>query len=327
MLPNIARQSLIAAFLTLLLTAAAILAHTALPAAAGPTDGATEVDSLLGSYVTRLQGAHPGLVRLGSVLLLFATGIALGRTTVRYALYGAHTYLAIPLFGFCACGIAWTPNYGIACITAFVSILAVRKLYASLRNGYAFDALFTSGFCFGLLPMIHTPALPLVLLFPLGIILFKRSRRECCVALFGLCLPLLTYCYIGWGAGHEFLEPIQRLGEGFMQDAEFDLRTLQPLQAALLGTLLLLLLGAICCHAAQRHVTGMKQRAILRFNVCFATLATLLPLAPCGSMTETAVWAIPAATLLPLLFLRLPAWIANLAYLMLIGGCVAAWVI
>lgn len=316
---NIVRQSLIAAFLTLLIAAAAILTRAGI----NPPGNSAEIESLLGSYVTLFQAEHPYLMRLAGTLLLFATGVALGRTTVRYALYGVNTYIAIPLFGFAACGVVLTPNYGVACLTVFVAMLAVRKLYASLRNGYAFDALFASGFCFGLLPLIHITTLPLVMLFPLGIILFKRSLRECSVALFGLCLPLLTYCYIVWAMGDEFLTPIRTLSDTFIQKSGFDLRTLLlPQQIVHASMILGLAIAAIYCYTLQRHAMGMKQRAILLFNICFFLLASLLPLAPCSSAIETALWAIPSATLIPLLFVRLPAWIANLIYLLLIAGAV-----
>ena len=70
-------------------------------------------------------------------------------------------------------------------------------------GGASFAALYL-----GLLPLVAPAALPLLLLLPLAVQLFRRTLRELTVALAGVLLPLFVLCYINWGVGGDFAAPL-----------------------------------------------------------------------------------------------------------------------
>lgn len=198
---DIARQPLVPAFVTLF-----ALAVTAMWGGAGNgvSAGAPETMPLLGGALARFQAAYPVWARLAAGFMILFTGMCTGRIAIRYNLYGVSTCLPIPLYAVVACGIVSGGNYLTAFAASMLLALAAKNYCRSYCNGYGFDAIFRASLYLGLLPLVYAPATPLVLILPLAILLFRRTFREVVAAAAGLILPVLTACYVSWGAGEEF---------------------------------------------------------------------------------------------------------------------------
>lgn len=321
MKPDIVRQPLPVAFLTLLAFSLALVARlgTLLP----DYEITGGVSALLGGSILQVQELCPRLMKAVCVLLVFYTGVSLGRITVRYGLYSVHTYLAIPLFGLLATGIFVCESYLIQYLAGFLLLLAVRNFYAAFRNGYGFTAVFRGAFYFGLLPMIYAPALLLASAVPLAIFLFKRSAREGIVALFGFLLPLFAYSYVVWGGGGAFTDPTLTLWESFIASSDFQVMHLPLPVQVLLGIFFLLVLLAGVCYFRDLYSVGLKPRAILLFNLLLFIVSAALFFVPSGTAAAVAIAAVPMATLLPILFVRCTPAVAMCLYLGLIGACAA----
>lgn len=319
---DIVRQPLVVAFLTLLVFVAAGMGRIS---SIHPVyESADEVAFLLGSRLLLLQERWPLLLKLLCGVSVFFSGIALGRVTVRYGLYSVHTYLAIPLFGLFACGVFISTAYSVEYAAAVLLLLSVRNFYAGFRNGYSFSAVFRASLYLGAIPLIYTPALVLLPVLPLAISLFKRSARESCVALFGFLLPFLIYSYVAWGLGSSFTAPAVTLWKAFLTPSGFSVSELPLSVLILLGTLLLAMVCVAVCYFSDLYASGSKPRTILLFNLILFILCVGLFLVPSGTSSAAALAAVPMATLLPFLLVRITRPVAMCLYIGLIGLCSAS---
>lgn len=316
---DVVRQPLMVAFATLLCIATAAVWFASPYTATG-----ADAYVLLGRYLIEFQNAFPNLARIICTVLIFATGIRLGRNVLRYGLYPIHTYLSIPLYGIIACGILRSEAYTVAYVASYVAFLGLKHLLASFRNGFAFDALFRGGLSIGVLPLIDPALTPLALLVPIATATFKRSTRECTVAIFGLVLPLFAYSYISWISGEPFLATTTLIANTL--ETQF-----APLGAAAIplpkliraGIAIILSIVAIACYGRDQLVIGVKQRAQLLFCSCFWLIALLIAaLYATSAATVMPIWALPTAALLPVLFTRIRLWIATPIYLLLLVACI-----
>lgn len=322
---NIARQPLVPAFLTL--AALAVIAMWK----AGPTTGNIPAESALtaaggelavatpAELLVRLQTACPGWSRwIGGFLILFV-GMSLGRLTVRYNLYSVGTCLAIPLYGAIAAGLLDKSCF-LPILTAAALLTLASKNYArSFCNGYGFDTLFRASFYLGLLLLLLPAALPFILLMPLAIALFRRTLRETVVALAGLLLPILAFCYLNWGYGGLFTAPLRLHYQALTSGAPLAAALAIPLRnLALLGGVLLLDLAAVFYFLADIYAAGTKSRAIFIFYICLLALTVPAVCNPAATPAITLLAAIPSAVLMPFLYVRIHRTIATIAYLILL---------
>lgn len=199
---DIARQPLVPAFMTLFALAVAAMC-AGIPVS--DTSGAVrDALPLLGGQLARFQAAYPVWSKFAAGFMLLFTGMCAGRITIRYNLYTVGTCLPIPLYAIVACGIATGGNYLAGFAASMLLALATKNYCRAFCNGYGFDAIFRASLYLGLMPLVYAPALPLLLLLPLAVLLFRRTFREVVVATAGLLLPIFTACYVSWGSGAEF---------------------------------------------------------------------------------------------------------------------------
>lgn len=325
---DIARQPLVPAFLTLAALAVAAMwgaaGHGFDPAqlngtAAIQPEAATSPEALL----LQFQTAHPVWARwIAGVLILF-TGMCAGRMTIRYNLYSVGTCLAIPLYGAIVCGLAVGDDFLPAFTASALLALSVKNFARSFCNGYGFDAIFRASLYLGLLPFVSTAALPLLLILPLAVLLFRRTLREVAVAAAGLLLPAFTICYINWGAGGEFTAPLTALGNAFIAGKPLMLFTAIPFRnLILLGGILVLDLLAVLFFLSDIYAVGTKSRTILIYIISVLVLAAAVLCGPAATPGTVALTAVPSAVLLPFMFVRIHRNIALLLYLLLLASAV-----
>ena len=330
---DIARQPLVPAFLTLAALAVAAMwgaaGHGFDPAqlngtAAIQPEAATSPETLL----LQFQTAHPVWARwIAGVLILF-TGMCAGRMTIRYNLYSVGTCLAIPLYGAIVCGLAVGDDFLPAFTASALLALSAKNFARSFCNGYGFDAIFRASLYLGLLPFVSTAALPLLLILPLAVLLFRRTLREVAVAAAGLLLPAFTICYINWGAGGEFTAPLTALGNAFIAGKPLMLFTAIPFRnLILLGGILVLDLLAVLFFLSDIYAVGTKSRTILIYIISVLVLAAAVLCSPAATPGTVALAAVPSAVLLPFMFVRIHRNIALLLYLLLLASAVISTIL
>lgn len=317
---DIARQPLVPAFVTLF-----ALAVTAMWGGAG--DGvsadAPETMPLLGGALTRFQAAYPVWARLAAGFMILFTGMCTGRIAIRYNLYGVSTCLPIPLYAVVACGIVSGGNYLTAFAASMLLALTAKNYCRSYCNGYGFDAIFRASLYLGLLPLVYAPATPLVLILPLAILLFRRTFREVVVAAAGLILPVLTACYVSWGAGEEFTAPVTALADAVVSGVPLWIFTALPLPSlVMLCIIAALALTALFFFLSDIYAAGTKPRFILIFNIGILAMTLALLCTPSVTPEAFTLTAVPAALLFPVLFVRIDRRIALPVYLILLAASV-----
>lgn len=324
---NIARQPLVPAFVTLVALAALTMWSAGIPAAPDSGSGAFSGTLPLLSpaeWLMRFQTACPGWSRwIGTLLLLF-TGMSTGRLTVRYNLYSVGTCLAIPLYAAIAGGVSAGFISLPALAASALLALAAKNYGRSFCNGYGFDSLFRASLYLGCLPFIIAASLPLVVMLPLAVTLFRRTLREAAVAVAGLLLPAFTLCYLNWGVGGEFAAPLAHLAEAWMSGPALTTLLALPIRnLVLLGDILLLDLIAILYFFSDSYALGTKPRSIFLFQI-FQLLLTVATLCnPAATPDVILLTAAPSAVLLPFLFVRIHRLPALILYLILLAGVVA----
>lgn len=314
---SIARQPLVPAFLTfVVLTAMALYAS---PQSAEIPPQAGELPSQLGGLLSELQIGYPLTTRIIATFLLLLTGLRIGRIGIRYNLYSANSCLSIPLFGIGAYGILFAPVFLEASTSAMLLTLSLQHFARAYNFGYGFDAIFRGAFYLGLLPLIYVPGIFLLLLIPLAILIFHRTFREFCVAATGVVLPLLTACYLSWGFGGSFLSPLIQFTPCFETERPLALLyDLSPVGLTLLAALVTLTAASVFFFLSDMYSVAVKSRYILTFNIGIFLLMIGMLCLPCASASLFALLSIPAALLLPVMFVRIHRYLALMFYLVLL---------
>ena len=162
-------------------------------------------------------------------------------------------------------------------------------------------------------------------MLPVALVLFRRTLREAAVALAGVVLPHAALCYLNWGAGGTRAAPLESLCRLLVAGKPLDLLLSLPLpQQIALGVTALLCIAALLLFLTDIYSVGTRPRFLLVFTIC-TFLVTLLALcAPAATRDDLLLMAVPAAVLLPALFVRTRRAIALPLYLLLIAGAAAA---
>lgn len=276
-----------------------------------------------GEWLADFEARHPGGARwIGGLLILFA-GLSIGRLTARNNLYSVGTCLAIPLYGILLCGVGDGALLTASAAPALLA-LATKNYARSFRNGFGFDAIFRASLYLGLLPLVAPAALPLLLLLPLAVQLFRRTLRELAVALAGVMLPLFILCYVNWGAGGDFTAPALLLGQLFCCGPFPVLGTLLPLPKLLFaGAAAVLGLLASLFVFADRYAVGTKPRFVLLLACIMLVLTGGSLCGPAATAETATLLAVPVTLLLPFLFVRIHRSIAAPLYAALLAVAVA----
>lgn len=319
MRPDIVRQPLLLAVLSLLAVIAAALVWGA-PLTF--TEGAPGVP--LGDLLRGFQDNFPVWSKVISGALIFASGVVTGRLTIRYGLYPVSTSLAVPLYGLVACGILIGQNYLAEFTAAFVLLLSTRNYFACYRNGYAVGPVFRASFYLGILPLLYAPALALPVLFLPAAFCFRRTLREAFVALCGVLLPTLTACYVAWGQGADFVSVPIRLWDSFSNDSGYHLfENTTLLSPALVGIILFIVLCAVFFSLAGFRTQSLRGKAILLYTMILFIATAALAAAPSATPGVLGLIALPGAILMPQTFIRIHNAAATLLYAVLYGICIA----
>ena len=171
-----------------------------------------------------------------------------------------------------------------------------------------------------MIPLLYAPAMPVAVLLPVGVLLFKRTLRELIVALCGLLLPVAAFSYLRWAFGEPFEEVVVQLAEQ-CRPAETGWIYVESSFAgfALSVVLALLVLGGAAAHAVDRYACSTKARAILAADFWLLAACASVPFLAVPSVVFLPLIAVPASVLIPFLFVRLRAAFANLLYLLVLA--------
>ena len=303
-----------------LLSLAAIIAATALRAHFMPYPAETVADTatFIGARLGAWQQTHPLAAACAACPIWFAAGWIVGLVVRVRELYFVRTTITMPLYGIAACGIFCAHDSLAAAVASLLFASAMRSLADSLRNGYSFSPLFFGSLCTGLLPLIYAPAVTLMLTVPLAVVMFKRSAREAIVALAGLMFGPLAVCYLHWGTGGDFVQPLAQSLDALTAVSGYRFFGSLTVSAALTaGCLLAALLAAALFVGANIYAMNSRARYITFFNMCAAAVALSTLAMPSSTPSAFGLIAVPTAMTIPSLLVQIRSQAANAIYAVL----------
>lgn len=165
-------------------------------------------------------------------LSALACGVSVVRLVNRYSVAVIRVYLPLVFYVAAACGLlvplAGLPGGGFWSFPSSVAVpgaaavlvpplltAATSLQVESFRRSYRFSAFFRASFYLGMLPLLYSPALPLVLLVPLSALLYGRAPRELAVGAVGAVLPAALAAFGLWAADASVGDAAARLWEPF----------------------------------------------------------------------------------------------------------------
>lgn len=303
---NIARQSLIPAFLLLALFEGVAVALLPVGEVAGNVGVASSVwrfppDALLAAF----QSEFPVWSRVLCWCLLVFAGVSAGRITTRYNLYSVGSCVAVSLFGILTSCFVGDPQWLAAAVLLCCATLFYKNMCRSFCNGYAFDAIFRAGLYLGLAVVLKPHALPLVLLLPVSIIFFRRTFREMLLAVMGLLTPVITLCYSNLLAGGEFSAPVTDFILRLQEGEWLGFREVMTLPMwGTLGVFTLLNLVASILTICDGYALGVKPRWMLFFNIVALPVTAAVLFLPGAGIGALLLYMLPTSVAIPICLLR-----------------------
>lgn len=282
----------------------------------------------LGRFTAALRISWPLLSLAASIVMLFAAGLFIGRSTVRAELYAARCFLAMPIFGIAGCGIVLSDDFLTQSLTLLLIVLASRNFYNSFHRHYCFDRMFRGALYVGAIPLVYAPGTPLLLLVPIVVLLFRRTLREAVVALTGMLLPLFFTCFIRWAVGGTFDEPVRQIFDAMTLPSGYRFfggSTLFSFIAC--GLILFLTICAAASFLFDMYALRTKPRNILFYNFYMLCIVIGIYFVP-GSTSVSPTLAAPAAAILvPVALTKLNGSVASILYTVLTLSSLLLWLI
>lgn len=310
---NLVRQSPIInlALLAAIVSAAAARAYCA-PC---PAETVADTATYLGSALRRWQTDAPVAALCAASLVWFVAGWIIGLVVRVRELYFVRTTITIPLYGIAACGIFFPLDSLTAAVASLLFAVAVRSYFDAFRDGYGFSSLFFGSLCLGALPLLYAPAAALLVLMPLALGIFKRSSREAIVAVAGTVFAPLAACYVCWGAGGSFAEPVMMSIDSLTAVSGYRFfGAISAGSAVLAGSLLALVLGAAMFSSANIYAMNSRARFITLFNLCAFAVAVATLALPSSTATAFGIVAVPTAMIIPAMLVQIRSGAANVIF-------------
>lgn len=290
-------------------TLMAITAIAAVRSQVAPVRGeaVANVATPLGGMLQRSQLDMPILAVVIWAMVVFAAGVNAGRYGVKYSLYPAYTLMAIPLFGLVAAGVLVSRDYLVTSAAALCGLLSMKYLHRCIMRSGSYGDLSLSMLWIGLLPLLFAPAAVMAYaVVPLLVLVVRPSWRDWTVAVASLLLPVVACCYLEWCRGGVFLDPVHSLYDAFMTPSGFDFfASTNPAGILLIGVFIVMAVCSASLVVSDRYSLKVKARAAMRFNALLLIACAGMFFVPSCTSTVFVLAAIPAAMLMPLMFVRM----------------------
>lgn len=219
-----------------------------------------------------------------SAVLLLATALIIGRTTVKSGAFPSFCTLPISLFALVACGVYLSPESLTSSSVALLTAFGVMSLLNTLADFGNREKLFFASLCFGTAAVVYPPCVVMFALLPVAIATFPLNLRQSVVAVVGWLLPFATLSYVVWYMGYDIDAFAQHLWHRIITSrGEFSLVPF-PYAATVVAALLVsvLLMGIVVVQRA-RYTSLVSPRKFMEMELLlsFLTVAALA-LPGCG---------------------------------------------
>ncbi len=318
---NIIRQPFVQGFVILIAFAIAIayarvgqvgVAVNSLPLFCGMQSGSID------AYLRYFECAYPIVSSVLVAILVILTGVSVAQISSRYALYTTNSSLPMTIFAALLALVVPAEGALLSVVVVLLMILSLKNYSRSFRFGYEFDKIFRASLYLGAIPLCLPSAVPVVLLLPISMLLFRRTLREAFVGSCGALLPILLMCYFSWGAGGEFVAPLRYIWGGFT-DVAWSLKGLS--MALIIASVAMCGCGIIASITLLMNTfwVGTKSRYINILNICALLLCCVALCLPSATHINLVILTPIIALLLPIVLVRMSHWLALLLYVVILS--------
>jgi len=311
---------------TALLTLAAVTAVAFVRFSLSPFNDEfiTGAPAPLAIFVDRWQAAHPSWGIALSALIAILTGMTVGLMGAKFGLYPTQCIFSVPLYGLAACGIFISENSLSAAIASFFAASALRHLCGGYFRGQNLTAMLYAGLCTGAIPMFCGAGTIYVPATVIAMYLFALSVREIIVLSGGILFVPLTVCYVSWAFGGDFLAPLQRLADALIVPSGYTVWGSDAVAAlVMIGTFAFAVFCSIALFPSNKYSIATKSRSILVYIIILCILSCAIFLLPSVDVAFFALAAIPAALVMPMIFLKAGDSAALMLYILIISAFAA----
>ena len=282
----------------------------------------------IGELLQSLQSSMPTLSIVMWGIALFIAALDAGRFGPKYSLYPAYTLMAIPIFGILAGGVMVSSDYLLSMVAMMVMLLGTKYLIRCIMRTDSFNDLSLAMLYYGTLPLIIAPAAVLYVALPILVLMVRSTWRDWVVAVASLLFPLAAVCYWNWCAGDGFITIAEQIYTSVFTASEFSFfSTLNVAGIVLLGVIIIMTLCAVILIISDKYSIKIKSRAVMRFNAMMLLAVLVMFFLPSATASLFALVAVPAAMLIPLIFVRMGVGFTESLYRLMLVAAAANMVI
>lgn len=279
-----------------------------------------ESEAPLAPYIRSFCADHSLLSPILLGLLYVYMVLRLSRSTVRVGLYPNTTLAAIALCSVLLFGALASGDYAMLCVGALLVAEAYSRLLYCFSPSLHAHYLFSAMVAFGALPLVDAAFLPLAILIPIVVVIFRATLRETAITLFGLAAPTFVYSYVMWLFGGDFVQGFVDVWGSLLAPSSLSLVTYLTLpRLVFLGFILFLQLLSVVVYLTTPMSLANGVREVWRvLIISVVILVVSLLLLPAASPSLIVAMVLLAAIMLPILMQYASALNSVLAYLLLV---------
>lgn len=281
----------------------------------------------LGTLIDHWLSFVPGIGILLSSLLVFVNSFFVTRIVIRNVIFLERTYMPAIIYLLVSSGYYNSYMSFRPLLVAFLLLVALEIIFRSYNyKPLASGVYMTVGFIFGLAGAIYAPALLLVVLIPVGLVIFRLfDLREWVAALGGWLLSIFFSAYGVWLAGGDFLGTFENIRTALLTPRALpSVKLFSSFEWTFIGCIVILfILSMITFFGRSRSYKLKPFKVYIYFIWMWAVLVLILVFLPARSLYLLPILAIPLAVIIPTYFnSRKPNFISNFLYVLLMGCAV-----
>lgn len=281
----------------------------------------------LGILIDNLIRSVPTVGILLSSLLVFVNSFFVTRIVIRNVIFLERTYMPSIVYLLISSGYYNSYMSFRPLLVAFLLLLAAELIFRSYNyKALATGAYMAVGFIFGTAAAVYAPALFFVVLLPVGLIIFRLfDIREWIAAFGGWLLPLFFSAYGVWLCGGEFLGIFPAALDALLTPVPMpSYQLFSSFEWTFIGCVAVLFVLSIVTFLGRSRSYKLKPfKAYIFFIWMLLVSVLVLAFAPCRSLYQLTVIAIPLAVIIPTYFnSRKPNFVSNFLYVLMMGCAV-----
>ena len=275
-------------------------------------------DMPLGEMLAGLAARMPVLCSYISIFLVLLNTVLITSIVSRNMIYTDKMFMPAVIYVVVSCGNYFGGEAIVGIVASWLVICSCSLTINSFRRQKQYGKTFLAAIMLGALPLIYPPAVVFAVMIPVSLAVFRKDWHEAVISITGYVLPFVIASYIYWGMG----EPFSYLGLAFygtlLSCAE---------QAAFIGDFvrpdLLVFWGVTAITATVSIFIFFNRAPLMRtrpyksyiFFIWLLVASAVLFAAPCRSVNDFPLIAVPLSVVMPMFFSRQEGWVTNITYL------------